>query len=75
MLHFNNTYVDWYGIKISCFQKFLLKCLGPAETDECWTYCPAVIIFSLDNSDPLFEDFKKACKLHHLAVGRVKEQI
>ena len=24
-------HVDWYGIKITCFQKFLLKCLGPAE--------------------------------------------
>jgi hypothetical protein len=39
MLHLNNTYVygqihiDWYGIKITCFQKFLLKCLGLAETD------------------------------------------
>ena len=24
-------HVDWYGIKITCFQKFLLKCLGLAE--------------------------------------------
>ena len=24
-------HVDWYGINITCFQKFLLKCLGPAE--------------------------------------------
>ena len=33
-------HVDWYGIKITCFQKFLLKVfrsgrklVGPAETD------------------------------------------
>ena len=45
--HLNNTYVyicpihvDWYGIKITCFQKFLLKVfrsgrklVGPAEAD------------------------------------------
>jgi hypothetical protein len=24
-------HVDWYGINITCFQKFLLKCLGLAE--------------------------------------------
>ena len=34
LMYMSNIHVDWYGIKITCFQKFLLKCLGPAETDS-----------------------------------------
>jgi hypothetical protein len=31
LVYMPNIHVDWYGIKITCFQKFLLKCLGLAE--------------------------------------------
>ena len=31
LMYMPNIHVDWYGIKITCFQKFLLKCLGLAE--------------------------------------------
>ena len=31
LMYMPNIHVDWYGITITCFRKFLLKCLGLAE--------------------------------------------